>query len=230
MKVLAVIPAYNEEESIVRVINDLCENAPDVDILIINDGSSDNTAAICKENPDCLLIDMPFNVGLAFAVQTGLRYAAGNDYDFALQFDGDGQHRAKYIKDLVAESQKGFDIVIGSRYLTEKRPMSLRTFGSALIGGAMRLTSKLKLTDPTSGMRLYNKKLLHEFAKNINYEPEPDTLAYLARKGVKICEIQVKMNEREFGASYFTVFRTAKYMLKMWFSILIVQWFRKRGL
>jgi len=229
MKVLAVIPAYNEEGSIVKVISDLNKNAPGVDILVINDGSSDKTAEICRQNPHCMLIDMPFNVGLAFAVQTGLRYAAEKNYDFAFQFDGDGQHRAVYIKDMVTESQKGFDIVIGSRFLTEKRPVSLRTLGSMLISSAMRLTSGLKITDPTSGLRLYNKKLLHEYAKNINYEPEPDTLAYLARKGVKIKEIQVTMDEREFGISYFNAGKTVKYMAKMCFSILLVQWFRKRG-
>ena len=123
MKVLAVVPAYNEEQSIVKVINNLCEFAPDVDILVVNDGSSDNTAEICKANPDCVLIDMPFNVGLTHVVQTGLRYAAEHDYDYTFQFDGDGQHRAEYVKDLLAESQKGYDIVIGSRYFSEKRPL-----------------------------------------------------------------------------------------------------------
>jgi len=229
MKALAVIPAYNEEQSIVKVIDDLCEFAPDVDILIINDGSTDNTAQICKENPHCKLIDMPFNVGLAYAVQTGLIYAALHDYDYAFQFDGDGQHRAEFIKDLIEESSKGYDIVIGSRFLTKRRPLSLRTMGSGLVRAAMRLTSGIRITDPTSGLRLYNKKLLHEFARNINYEPEPDTLAYLARNGVKICEVQVIMDEREHGTSYFTIVKSIGYMLRMCFSILVIQWFRKRG-
>jgi len=100
--------------------------------------------------------------------------------------------------------------------------------GSVLIGAAIRLTSGLKLTDPTSGLRLYNRKLLREYANNINYEPEPDTIAYLTRRGVKICEIQVSMNEREFGVSYFTFAKSIWYMLRMCFSILVVQWFRKR--
>ena len=229
MKVLAVIPAYNEEQSIEKVINNLCEFAPDVDILIVSDGSTDKTAEICKANPDCFFIEMPYNSGLAFTVQTGLRYAAKYGYDYALQFDGDGQHRAEYIKELLIEAQKGYDIVIGSRYITEKRPPSIRSAGSALIRLAMLMTSRIKITDPTSGMRLFNKKLLQEFAENINYEPEPDTIAYLARKGVKISEIQVKMNEREFGTSYFTVFKSVKYMLRMFLSILFIQWFRKRG-
>ena len=229
MKVLAVIPAYNEEQSILKVIDNLCVFAPDVDILVINDGSSDNTARICSENPNCILIDMPFNVGLAHAVQTGLRYAAERDYDYAIQFDGDGQHRAEYINDMLAEGQKGYDIVIGSRFVRKKRPVSMRNIGSILVGAAMRLTTGLKFTDPTSGMRLYNKKLLSEYAKNINYEPEPDTLVYLARNGVKICEVKVTMNEREFGTSYFTLAKSIGYMLRMCFSILVVQWFRKRG-
>lgn len=228
MKVLAVIPAYNEEQSITNVINDLCEFVPDVDILIINDGSSDNTSEICKTNPKCKLIDMPFNVGLAYAVQTGLIYAAVQDYDYAFQFDGDGQHKAEYINDLLAKGETDYDIVIGSRFLTQKRPLSLRTFGSGLVRAAMYLTARIKITDPTSGLRLYNKKLLHEFAKNINYEPEPDTIAYLARNGVKICEIQVAMDEREHGTSYFTFVKSVSYMLRMCFSIMIIQWFRKR--
>jgi len=229
LKVIAVIPAYNEEQSITKVIENLCEFAPDVDILVVNDGSADNTAEICKTNPNCVLIDMPFNVGLAYAVQTGLIYAAERGYDYALQFDGDGQHRAEYIKDMLAKSQEGYDIVIGSRFYSEKRSGSLRMAGSILISFAIRLTSKIKINDPTSGMRLYNKKLLQEFAENINYEPEPDTLAYLARKGVRICEIQVTMNEREHGISYFTVAKSIGYMLRMCFSILVIQWFRKRG-
>jgi glycosyltransferase involved in cell wall biosynthesis len=228
MKVLAVIPAYNEELSITKVIEDLCEFAPDVDILVINDGSTDSTSKICKENPHCMLIDMPFNVGLAYAVQTGLIYAAKHDYDYAFQFDGDGQHRAKHIRDLMEESKSGYDIIIGSRFLTDKRPFSLRTLGSGLVRAAMYMTAKIKVTDPTSGFRLYNKKLLHEFAQNINYEPEPDTLAYLARNGVKIKEIQVTMDEREFGTSYFTIIKSMGYMTRMCFSILVVQWFRKR--
>jgi len=229
MRVLAVVPAYNEEQSIVKVINNLCEFAPDVDILIVNDGSSDNTAQICKENPNCLLMDMPFNGGLAYAVQAGLKYAAAHGYDFALQFDGDGQHRAEHIQELVSKCKKGFDIVIGSRFYKKKRPHSLRMLGSVLIGATIHLTTGLRLTDPTSGMRLFNKRLLQEFANNINYEPEPDTIAYLARSGVRVCEIQVTMNEREFGISYFNFSKTVRYMLKMCFSILVVQWFRKRG-
>jgi len=229
MKIVAIVPAYNEEKSIEKVINNLHELAPDVDILVINDGSSDNTATICKNNPLCMFIDMPYNVGLSCIVQTGLRYAAVNNYDYALQFDGDGQHRAEYIKVLVDKSKEGFDIVVGSRFLNTKRSFSLRTLGSMLIGAAIRITSGLKMTDPTSGMRLYNKKLLNEFAKNMNYEPEPDTIAYLSRVGVKICEVQVTMNERVYGVSYFTLAKTIKYMLRMCFSILIVQWFRKRG-
>ena len=228
MKILAIVPAYNEDKNIEKVIDNLRLLAPDVDILVVDDGSSDNTVAICRRIPHCMLIEMPFNVGLAYAVQTGLRYAAAQDYDFALQFDGDGQHRAEHIKDLIEMSKKGFDIVIGSRYKEKKRSFSMRTVGATLIGMAIFLTSGKKLTDPTSGMRLYNKKLLKEFAESMNYEPEPDTIAYLARAGVRICEIQVRMNEREFGSSYFTFARSIGYMLRMCFSILVVQWFRKR--
>jgi glycosyltransferase involved in cell wall biosynthesis len=228
MKVLAVIPAYNEEQSITKVIDNLCEFAPDVDILIVNDGSSDDTLSICRKNSHCTVINMPFNAGLAHAVQTGLRYAAAHNYDYALQFDGDGQHRAEYIEKLLEESKNGYDIVIGSRFYSKKRSISLRTVGSVLIGAAIRLTSRIIITDPTSGLRLFNNALLREFAKNINYEPEPDTLAYLARNGVRIREIQVTMNEREFGVSYFTFAKSIGYMLRMCFSILVVQWFRKR--
>jgi len=228
MKVLAVIPAYNEEQSIIKVIDNLYEFAPDVDILVINDGSTDNTATFCINDGRCMLINMPYNTGLAIAVQTGLRYAAENEYDFAFQFDADGQHKAEYIKDLLIESENGFDIVIGSRYKKNKRRLSVRALGSILINGAIRMTSGVNLTDPTSGFRVYNKKMLREFAENINYEPEPDTIAYLARTGVRIFEIHVTMNNRKFGRSYFTIIKSIDYMFRMCFSIIIVQWFRKR--
>jgi len=229
MRILAVVPAYNEEKSIRAVVSDLHKSAPNVDVLIVNDGSTDETAAICRNLPNCIFIDMPFNVGLADAVQTGLRYAAVHNYDCAVQFDGDGQHRAEYIEQLSKKSAEGYDIVIGSRFYSQKRPISLRTLGSVFIGAAIKLTSGLKVTDPTSGLRLYNKKILCEFASNMNYAPEPDTLAYLARNGATICEVQVVMDERTFGVSYFTLARSLKYMLHMCFSILLVQWFRKRG-
>lgn len=159
-----------------------------------------------------------------------MKYAWLKGYDAAIQFDGDGQHRAEYIQPMIEEMEKsGADIVIGSRFVTERKPFSLRMMGSNLISFLICLTTFRKIKDPTSGMRLYNRKTLDEYANRINYGPEPDTLAYLLNRGCKVKEVQVKMDERIAGTSYLNFISAMQYMLKMCFSIIFVQWFRKRG-
>ena len=131
-KLLIVIPAYNEEANIVKVVNGIVKNYPQYDYVVVNDGSRDKTAAICREH-GFRLIDLPVNLGLAGAFQTGLRYAAENGYDCAMQLDADGQHRPEYIAAMLEELESGADIVIGSRFLTVKKPKSLRMLGSYII-------------------------------------------------------------------------------------------------
>lgn len=223
-----MIPAYNEELNIERVVNNLTDNFPQYDYVVINDGSKDDTAKICRQN-GFHLIDLPINLGLSGAVQAGMRYAWQNGYDAAIQIDGDGQHRPEYIEQLAKELEKGeAQIVIGSRFVTEKKPRSLRMLGSNVISGLIRLSTGFRLNDPTSGMRLFNRDVVKEFAFNINYGPEPDTISYLIKKGVKVKEVQVKMDERIAGESYLNLSKSMKYMILMSFSILFIQGFRKR--
>lgn len=226
MKVLAIIPAYNEAQNIVKTVNDIRDNAPDVDYVVINDGSRDNTLDVLREN-DINYVDSICNLGLFGAVQTGFLYAMDMGYDVAVQFDGDGQHSAVYIKELVSQIENGANIAVGSRFVTEKKPWTARMAGSRLISGAIRLVTGHKIADPTSGFRAYDSDCIREYALNSNMPPEPDTLVYMLRKGKDIREVQVQMSEREFGESYLNLKNTIKYMSRMMVSILLVQRFRK---
>lgn len=228
MKTLLIIPAYNESENLERVIENLKTTCPDLDYLVVNDGSSDNTAEIChrKKYP---LLDLPVNLGLAGAFQAGVRYAAQNGYDAVLQFDGDGQHEPAYIDSLLERmEQEDLDVVIGSRFCEKGKPLTLRMLGNTLISFAIRFTTGKKISDPTSGMRLFNAHMINEFLRGINYGPEPDTISYLLRCGAKIAEVQVEMHERIAGTSYLNLSRSVRYMLNMFVSILFIQFFRSR--
>lgn len=227
MKKLIIIPAYNEEMNIVRVVEEIKEEYNQYDYVIINDGSKDNTAGVCYEH-GFEIINLPVNLGLAGAFQTGLKYAYIKGYNYAIQFDADGQHRTEYIDTILAEMEKGYDIVIGSRFVTKKKPKSLRMLGSNLISLAMKMTTGKTIKDPTSGMRMLNKDMIKEFALNMNYGPEPDTISYLMKQGATISEVQVEMDERLQGESYLNFSRSMLYMLRMLISILFIQSFRKR--
>ena len=229
MKILIMIPAYNEAENIERVVDNLIENYPQYDYVIINDGSTDDTRKISARRGYNLL-DLPVNVGLSGAIKSGMRYANYYGYDYVIQLDGDGQHDPMYIKDLQeCMEQTGADIVIGSRFKTEKKPFNSRMIGSQLITTAIYLTTRGKyIGDVTSGMRLFNKKMIKRFGYDMHYSPEPDTLAYLLNCGVKIEEVQVEMHERIAGVSYLNFKNSLWYMMKMMFSIFIFQWVRRR--
>lgn len=204
MRILIVIPAYNEQENIERVVDQLMENYPQYDYLVVNDGSKDRTAAICREKGYHFL-DLPVNLGLAGAFQAGLRYADRMDYDMAIQFDGDGQHDPQYIEAMASKmEEESLDVVIGSRFKDKKKPFSLRMMGNQMIQLAIKITTGVTVKDPTSGMRLFNRSMIHEFAHNLNYGPEPDTIAYLIRNGAKVQEVQVEMRERIAGKAIST--------------------------
>lgn len=227
-KVLIIIPAYNEEESIEHVVKHIEKEFPQYDYIVVNDGSTDDTARICKRN-DFNLVDLPINLGLAGAFQAGMIYASRYEYDYAIQYDGDGQHNPEYIAKMLKEAEaKQWEVTIGSRYIEKKKPWTLRMAGSRLIGLCIRLTTGKTIKDPTSGMRLYSRKMIRILANMMNYSPEPDTIAFLIRSGVKIGEIQVTMNERIAGESYFKFTNTIKYMVNVCLSILVVQWLRKK--
>lgn len=227
-ELLIVVPAYNEEENIERVVGQLIEKYPQYDYVVVNDGSKDRTAQICRRNGFHLL-DLPVNLGLAGGFQAGLKYAALYGYRYAIQFDGDGQHRPEYIGAMREKMDEGYDIVIGSRFVGQKKPFTMRMLGSNLIETAIRLTTGVDIKDPTSGMRMFNRRMIEEFAGGLNYGPEPDTVSYLLKQGARVGEVPVVMDERLLGASYLTPVNASFYMIKMLLSILIIQNFRKRG-
>lgn len=225
-KILLIIPAYNEADNIESVVETIRRDYPQYDYVVVNDGSKDDTAKICRAK-GYRLVSLPVNVGLAGAFQAGMKYAAGKGYVYAMQYDGDGQHDPRYIADMLktAENEE-CDIVIGSRFVTEKKPWDARMLGSRIIAACIALTTGRRIKDPTSGMRLFNRAMIERLANQVNYGPEPDTVAFLLRKGAKVKECQVTMRERTAGESYLKFGTSIKYMVRMCSSILIVQWFR----
>lgn len=226
MRVLAIIPAFNEEESLERTVSELQCIAPWVDFVVINDGSTDGTETICRDNA-YPVITMPINCGLTVGFQTGMRYAQRKGYDVVVQFDADGQHRPEYLESMLQEMMKGNrDIVIGSRFIEAKKDYSPRMIGSRLISSIIRLTTGKKLSDPTSGLRMFNRKMIEAFTLDASLNPEPESIAYMIRKGADVSEVSVQMREREAGESYLSFSKSVSYMLRACTSILFVQWFR----
>lgn len=228
MRVLIIIPAYNEEKNLKRVIGNLQQVCPQFDYVIVNDGSTDGTERLCRQN-QYRHISLPVNLGLSAAVRAGMRYASQKGYDMALQFDADGQHLPEYIQPMVdCMTQTNCDVVIASRYFGCRMPLRMRTVGAKMITAAIRLTTGRHLSDPTSGMRLYSRRVIEQFIKDENNAPEPDTLSYLIRLGADIREVKVEMDERTEGQSYLTPVNASKYMIHMMMSICVFQWFRDR--
>lgn len=228
MKVLIVVPAYNEALNIEKTVKDIIENT-DYDYIVINDCSRDNTEEVCKAN-NFNYISLPVNYGLTSVIQLGMKYAKQNNYDIVIQFDGDGQHCAKYLKNIVEKIEKeNCDIVIGSRFITKKKPISIRMLGSTIIQFIIKLTTGKTIKDPTSGMRGFNKKVIEEFVNNSSLTPEPDTIVYMLKKKMKIEEVQVAMRDRKFGKSYLSSLKSIEYMLNMVFSILFIRTFSRKG-
>ena len=228
MKVLIIIPAYNEEKNLKWVIGHLQQVCPQFDYMIVNDGSTDGTERLCRQN-QYRHISLPVNLGLSAAVRAGMRYASQKGYDMALQFDADGQHLPEYIQPMVdCMTQTNCDVVIASRYFGCRMPLRMRTVGAKMITAAIRLTTGRHLSDPTSGMRLYSRRVIEQFIKDENNAPEPDTLSYLIRLGADIREVKVEMDERTEGQSYLTPVNASKYMIHMMMSICVFQWFRDR--
>ena len=227
-RTLVIVPAYNEEASIVATVDELRAVIPHVSYVVVNDGSTDRTEALCRAH-GYNLVSHPVNLGLAGAFRTGMKYAARHGFDRAIQFDADGQHRPEAIAVLEeAMDASGADVVIGSRFVTRVKPRSLRMLGSDMISTIIRLTARSRIADPTSGMRLYGRRVIEEFARRDDLTPEPDTLAFLIRhRGIKVVERQVSMRERTAGESYLTLSRSVGYMANAFASILFAQWFRR---
>lgn len=225
-KVLLIIPAYNEEKNIQNTIKALDNFKEKYDYIIVNDGSKDKTKEICKEN-NYSHINLISNLGIGGAVQTGYKYALDNNYDIAIQFDGDGQHDVNYVEKLLEYINEGYDIVIGSRFLdkdtSEFKSTISRQFGIKIISAFIYSLTKKKITDPTSGFRAVNKKLINLFANSYPIEfPEPISFVTLIKKGYSFREVSVKMFERKAGKSSIHSWKNAYYMVNVCFSMLIV--------
>ena len=226
--VILIIPAYNEAGNLPKVIENIVSQDFPMDYVIVSDGSTDGTIALCEEQ-HYNYIALPTNLGLAGCFQTGMQYAARCGYRYAVQFDGDGQHRAEDIRALYEKMQEGdYDIVLGSRFLARKKGGSMREIGSRLITAAIRLTTGICVTDPTCGLRMYNRRMISCFAYRMNYGPEPDTISYLMKNGARITEAPIMVNDRLSGESYLRPLTAARYMARMLISILLVQGARRK--
>lgn len=221
MKTLIVIPAYNESNNLGSLINDI--NRFGYDYLIINDHSNDDTQQIAKVN-GYNIINLPINIGIAGVTRIGFKYAFEKNYDCAICIDGDGQHQPSYVETLINAINEGYDYVIGSRFVTEKKPISLRMLGSRIISFFIKVKTGKTIHDPTSGMRAVGKTTLEDFSHNMNFYAEPDALCYLIKKNRKVKEVQVEMKERQNGRSYFrNPFKSLIYMINVIISIIIIK-------
>lgn len=226
MKILLIIPAYNEEENILNTCNNIKEFSDDLDFIVINDGSKDDTLKILQEN-NLNHINLINNLGIGGAVQTGYKYAYENGYDIAVQFDGDGQHDVNYVANICKPIINGqANMVIGTRYLDKSsskfQSTFMRRFGSTIISFFIKLTCHKKITDPTSGFRAVDKRIIEEFAKEYPTEyPEPESTVCMLCKGYKVEEVPVSMNERQGGKSSIRFLKSADYMLKVCLAIIL---------
>lgn len=225
-KKIIIIPAFNESGNLIKTIGDIKKNAPDFDYVIINDCSTDDTLNTCKENKFSYL-NLPVNLGIGGAVQTGYRYAYYHGYDIAVQFDGDGQHSAVYLKMMFAKMQEtSCDMVIGSRFIEKEgfQSSSLRRVGIKYFTWLIKLLTGKTITDPTSGMRMINRNLLKKFMEDYPKDyPEPESVVTILTEKYKVIEVPVIMNEREEGVSSISFRKSIYYMIKVSLAILIAR-------
>jgi glycosyltransferase involved in cell wall biosynthesis len=223
-RVLIIIPAFNERENLPSVARDLREHLPAADVVVVNDGSTDGTDAVARFL-GLPVISLPYNLGIGAAVQTGLLFAAEEGYDYAVQFDGDGQHCADQISEMLELlRQEQADVVIGSRFLGEStyRPPLLRKIGIRIIRVLNSLVLRQPITDSTSGFRAYNRPAVRFLAHEYPHDyPEPEAIVSLAKQGFRIAEVGVMMRKRLDGRSSITLFKSIYYMCKVLIAIAI---------
>jgi len=224
-KTLIILPALNEAANIAKTVERVHKNVAWADVLVVNDGSIDETTRIAEE-AGAIVLNMPYNVGIGAAVQTGFKFAARNGYEFVARLDGDGQHHSSDTIRLLEVVQSGeYDVAIGSRFLGDgdygTPPM--RKLGIAIISGLLTLITKQRVTDPTSGFSAFNRRAILLFAKLYpNDYPEPEAIVLCYKSGLRVHEIAVTFHEREHGVSQFTVpTRSIYYMFKVILAILI---------
>lgn len=224
MKKLIIIPAYNESDNIEKTISEIQKNASEFDYVIINDCSADNTKEICEKN-HFNLVNLPINLGIGGAVQTGYRYGWKNGYDVAVQVDGDGQHDPKFLK-IMADylEEYNLDMVIGSRFIEKEgfQSSGTRRLGIKYFTILIRLLTGEKITDPTSGLRMVNREVMKLFAYDYPKDyPEPESVVAILRRKKKVREIPVIMKERQGGVSSISPKKSIYYMIKVTLAILI---------
>ncbi len=227
-KNLIIIPAYNEAGNIEKTVEDVMKNAPDFDYIVINDCSKDDTLAVLKRNR-YNYINLPVNLGIGGAVQTGYRYAYYHGYDTAVQFDGDGQHDAKYLEEMLHMlKDKKADMIIGSRFIEKEgfQSSTIRRFGIRYFSWLIHMLTGKRITDPTSGLRLSDRNIIKEFSDEYpNDYPEPESVVKILHKGYTAFEVPVIMRERKEGKSSINLRAGFYYMIKVSFAILVARFF-----
>lgn len=226
MKKIAIVPAFNEEKNIENVIFSLKHHQPDFDILVINDGSLDRTSLVARETNQALVIDLLSNIGIGGAVQTGFIYSQRKNYDLAVQIDGDGQHDPAEIGKLIGPilTNKA-DVVIGSRFLSQSKYKGTlwRRLGIKIFSLLYLIFLGEKFTDSTSGFRAFNRRALEILCQDYPDDfPEPEVIFLLKKKGLRIMEVPVSMEERRAGRSSLTFFKSIYYMIKVILAISIL--------
>lgn len=224
IKSIVIIPAYNEEKSIVKTVQDICEHAPEFDYVIINDCSTDQTLSVCRKH-HLHVLNLPVNLGIGGAVQTGFLYAHKNGYDYAVQFDGDGQHDAQYLqkmRDYMIEQNA--DMLIGSRFLEKEgfQSTGMRRFGIRYFSALIKFLTGQKITDPTSGMRMINRDILAMYSESYPKDyPEPESVVAIINSGKKVMEYPVIMRKRMEGTSSISPLKSVYYMIKVSLAIFL---------
>lgn len=224
MRILVIVPAYNEETSLRSVIGGIRNHLPKADILVVDDGSSDRTSQVASEE-GVILLRNPYNMGIGATMQAGFRFAHQKGYETVIQVDGDGQHDPKYLPSIIEPiKNKESNLVIGSRYLIKEGYQStwLRKIGIKFFVVLLRIFLRTRITDPTSGFRAMDHKVLEEFSKEYPSDyPEVEALLILHKKGLRIKEIPVTMRERTGGNSSIGILSAGYYMTKVTLSLLI---------
>ena len=231
-RVIVIVPAYNEEENIVRFITELKKECPECDYVVINDCSKDHTKDILISN-GFNYIDLPVNLGIGGGVQTGYLYAVQNDYDIAVQMDGDGQHDPAYLRQIVGKVASGeTDMCIGSRFLSNEgfQTSALRRFGIRFLKGLIRLCCGVTINDNTSGFRATNKELSRFYSMHYAQDyPEPEAIIAAVNNGFRVMEVPVKMRERVGGVSSINPLKSVYYMVKVSLAIIMHGLFKGNG-
>ncbi len=225
MRVLAIIPAYNEARSLPAVVAALRAAAPDADVCVVDDGSTDATAEVARRL-GATVLSLPVNLGIGGAVQTGFLWAAEHGYDLAVQVDGDGQHDPAQVERLLAPIGEGrADLVVGSRFLEPGgfRSTWLRRAGIRYLSWFLRLRCGARVTDATSGFRAASRRALELFARSYPSDyPEPESIAVAQRQGLRVLEVPIRMSSRRHGASSITPLRTLYYLLKVSLALVLL--------